>query len=496
MQTIFGQTKGGNLILFKSALEKHGIIVPPFKVITPPFGEKRIEIANVLAFFRRISNPEGPFLPYAMVRNNGSAKGTGEGSSAPIPLDCKPSKLIELMENVQQSDANAQGVVFQIFTGQPLHVADRNPHAPLVGGIAYTPSCTDRKNAVLEWFIGHPKIVVENFSKYNYNAFNEQTLGFENQRITKKFAEKENARVLWDIPEYPHSKREVCFGFDYFNVEEVIGKKNLPLLQKAMLEWQNALLQLDEVAPLYLEWGITVIKGKFQRFAFQVAVPDGKKDGMTWDVRKALDNLKKNIDEARITDDVNYDRLISLHNDAISSKNTIAASFDVVGKGQKELSRLIVMDSAHSSNRAYELIDENTLLVLHTFDLKSLKDRLSNLSPDSKVKVPGGFLEFNSIRRKDDEIGRKDGAIGEEFEFTSTFRAHLRGFCDAHGIFGLGEGTVLLSNLASHASSEMEVPSLRPGTVMEGKFIMDVDDGASFGKLSVERVDKVFRLRY
>jgi len=493
LQTIPSPTKGGNLILFKPALEKHGIIVPPFKVITPPFGEKRIEIANVLAFFRRISNPEGPFLPYAIVRINGSPKGTGEGSSEPIPLDCSPRMLIELMENVQQSDANAQGVVFQIFTGQPLHVADRNPHAPLIGGIAYTPSCTERKNAVLEWFIGHPKRVVEPFGEYNYSAFNKQTLGFENQRIMKKLAEKKNARVLHDIPAYPGSKREVCFGFDTFNVEEVIGKKNTPLLQKAMLEWQNALLQLDEVAPLYLELGITFIKGKFQRFAFQAAVPDGKKDGMTWDERKALDNLKKNMDDARIIDDINYDRLKSLHNDAISMKDTFAASFDVVGKGQKELSRLIVMDSADSSNRAYKLIDKNTLLVLHTFVLKSLKDCLSNISSDGKLMVPGGILEFNSVRKKDDEIGRKDGATGDELEFTSTFRAHLRGFCGKHGIFGLGEGTVLLSNLASHASSEMEVPSLLPGTVMEGKFIMDVDEGVSFGKLSVERVDKIFR---
>ena len=110
-------TKASKLAQFRTRLRIRGFEVPSFSVVRSPFVSKTAQIEGAMEAFKRISNPEGPFLPYLMVRNNGRSEGTGEGKSLPVSLKSPIHDIMHVMQKVLESDSNARGVILQPFVG-------------------------------------------------------------------------------------------------------------------------------------------------------------------------------------------------------------------------------------------------------------------------------------------------------------------------------------------------------------------------------------------
>lgn len=476
MTNVYMPTKGGELIRLTGKLAQAGFTVPPTKIFAPPFDSKRQEIMGTIQSYKDNFELQGPYAYGLMVRNNGSPRGTGEGCSQLVCFEyCDSDSVIRLMDGIQRSDRNAQGVILQPAVGQLMGVPSNQYYLPILSGIAYAASATERGNAIVEWVPGSPVYAVNGLG--NYVAFNKETMEDEMgyTDFSKWKGPKKNSMGYSDIC-LDYIFRDIDSGGFYggggtyitHTIRELdkLGRSEQKTILKKLFE---SVLALEE--PFYLEWAMTYIAGKIDLFALQIAEFGGKLAGLpTW-LHDELHDMSRLLRSVNANSKA-LENLKALFSQALEDKQTIAAGFDVVGKGKQEFETVLwkpsLMDSKMSSS-------ESTLLVLGNDIL--LRIFMAHISP-SKM---GGIVEIDSARGGD------------------TFRGHMRGFCEEHNLLGLGEVKnmdekllALLPEKYAHFWGDMIKSKSR--LLIKGKFVLDVDEGIPFGTLKVEQIYGVEKL--
>lgn len=454
-------TKAGRLDAWEARLNAVNLVVPPRRVITPPFGPQEAEVVRALERFKALATSEGPFLPYVIVRNNGAPEGTGEGKSIPIKLDASPKQVIDLMERVQHSDTHAKGVLLMPFVGQRIMDDDRvyrEVFAPLFGGIAYTAPCTERGNAVIEWAYGHPAKVMRGGG--HYAAFNAENL--EQQANVDLFGKTREPHALNRFFDYGLKIDRVFKGGDFIDDTARGGRHFL----KNIFE---AVLALGEHGKVYLEWGLTAIGSQMQAFAFQASEFSGTLSGIpTW-MHTALRDFRKLVIESG-EDVSDLDALKARYEQAVADPRVVAAGFDLVGKERREFDTLLWH---FDTDELYTCEEKKALLALSTHSRTNMLALYHGVQPVEETV--GGVVELLSGRKQD------------------TFKAHMHGFCSSRGILGLGGVERMDHKLYALLPPGKKYYENEP-LVLKGKFVLEVDETIPFGTMRVERIDSFKRV--
>lgn len=475
------RSKAGELLRFKQKLAAAGLIVPPMSLVKHPFSEYGAEIekdgaglqklGKKIEFFKSICKPEGPLLPYLMVRNNGRPEGTGEGQSIPVALDEPLEHIAGKVGIVQRSDPDAQGALLQPFVGQFAFRSkyDGTAYAPFLSGIAYTAGATESGNAVIEWVFGHPAKAVG--GEASYLAFNRQTMDTELAHRNIFYGKGKETFVLKDMGGSRY--RKLYLSRDFADWSE--GIPHICDVHKIFRPLQVAILALGGAH--YLEWAITYVNKQAQMFALQISEVGRKFAGIpTW-LHQALEHADELMREAEVDDAAELKKLKELYKKAAEDPHTIAAGFDVLGRNRQEFGVMIWLPEIEGLDGCWRKSDPKTEPAIFAFSGSKIPAQsITAYRIADKVNI-GAVVEIVSKRNKE------------------TFKAHFNGYCETRGMLGLGGVEDMREKLYALFPKEPATSVGAGGLIIRGKFVLDVDECLPFGTLRVERVDSVEKIR-
>ncbi len=465
-------TKASKLRDYEARANKAGWIVPPFEVLSRNLKEE--DITRVFGKFKSICHSDGPLGNWVFIRNNGKPQGTGEGVSRIVRLDLS-EKLVKVLANrVIKSDPQAEGVMFQPVVGQSFHIYYW--FTPFVSGIAYTPECSERKNAIVEWVYGHPALAVEGGGRYV--AFNKKTLKEEVEYIDLSMQDNIKVVALREPEFFPgysfgnefaslRTDKHARMGFLEEMFREIVENEGKRELFKKLFE---AVLKIGEHGPLYLEWAATSIYGQVKLFALQISEFEGKLAGLpTLMAGKLLELVR----DAQLPENTEFRNLKALYGKAVEDPHVFAVGFDVVGKHKKEFDTMIWMPNGKQLKRGDIFLASTSLLVWDCGPVTT-RDILSDQF--GKGMMVGGIVEWTA----------QAGDV-------HPFRGHFGEYCRRHSIPGLGNIQRMEDKLyALFPSGFKEGP--KHWLLIKGKFVLEVDESIPFGTLKVLEVKDVRKL--
>ncbi|MFH0817518.1 MAG: hypothetical protein V1909_02680, partial [Candidatus Micrarchaeota archaeon] len=469
-------TKASELVRLGGGLKCASFSIPPFALL--PRDYKDEQITRTISTFDKLYSPKGPFQDFAILRNNGGPTGTGKGKSPMIQLwqswlggrrlaytsSDIPHIKVEI-ERVLRSDPEAQGVIFQSVVGQafPTGKTTMTYFTPLISGIAYTPNCTKRGNAIVEWVYGYPSRAVQGHGRYV--AFNAETI--------KNEVGKMDLSVKYPIA--MANQGEPLIPVDYV----IDGLK--PLFEKAgddgrraFLDLFHSILELGKHGPLYLEWALTRINSKTRKFALQVAEFEGKLAGLPTDVFYGLRELKTSkMDQGRIPWNKSTEEFRDLCGIATEDPDVVAFGFDLVGNQKKEFGEMLWLPQ-------YETVSDNLPGIL-----------------SSRLFIADGS-QFNGGVIKDfvDNRALSGVVLWEEAHDTPrTFRGHFAEDLREDMVPGFSVSRQMEDKLFSKFPVQFGQFKGETDLLVKGKFVIEVNEALPFGTLKVLEVNDVQRLR-
>ncbi|MDD5337533.1 MAG: hypothetical protein PHS02_03560 [Candidatus ainarchaeum sp.] len=463
-------TKYGELCRFRRQLREAGFIIPPKALIRSGYDSElgRKMLQRKLGRLKTLSTPEGPFLPYLMLRNNGDPKGTGKGDSLLTPLDASLEAVINTIALVQHSDPEARGVILQSFVGQFMLKNEREGtcFAPFLSGIAYTPEATERKNAIIEWVFGHPASAVRGAG--NYLAFNDQNIEGE-LASTQFYGEDKQTSLLMDQRD-SGGRIEISTHFDEILWMNQAANIPIPKVKELMGKVAAGVMAFKQA--LYLEWALTYIKDEPLLFALQVSEVINKLAGLPTRMHNVLHRLPDLMSQACVrTASSDMENFKKRYMQALENPQVIAAGFDIAGKDRQEFTKMVWLPDITDLKDAFG--EEPFVLAL---------DRRITVQKVLQHQVEScglrGIVEIDCIERT-----------------SSTFRGHVHGFCGTEDILGLSGVENMSHKLSPLLPKEYEAYKGLSELRITGKFVLKVDETVPFGTLTVKRIDGVKKLR-
>ncbi|MCX6771283.1 MAG: hypothetical protein NTX79_04465 [Candidatus Micrarchaeota archaeon] len=457
MNNMYHNTKGGKLLEWTPRLERLGIIVPPTKIAGSPFD---IPMAQAhLNAFGRIARGQGPYLPYAMLRDNGEPEGTGSGRSVPTHLDLQGDELQDALAMIAQSNPKANGVILQPFVGQPLFKDEFYGmcYGPIISGVAYTQEATERKNAFVRLVYGHPSKAVE--GEGVYVAFNQSNYKGEASKDYYPIFESDPISVLVDKPYWCETRNARIELVQKSNRDnQLFGGYHHPKDEFFEEIFRNV-IALGQYGPLYIEFALTCVNEKMSFMCLQICEFRDKLAGLPTEIQHSLEHFGKTKGKASVGG-ADEELLKELYNGAVHDKNVIAAGFDVAGKGNREFAEIIW----RPRNEYYkDMAFEKPPLVVYDTD-------------DFGTRGAAGF---------------ENGGLVEWIRARGmhTFDVHRGGYCRVRNIIGMGSVERMPYKLQE--ISKLRVDAAKVSLLIKGKAALEVDASIPFGTLRIERIDSV-----
>ena len=459
MTNVYQNTKGGKLLEWKPKLERLGIMVPPSRIVDSPFDIAKAQAH--LGGFGRLARKQGPFLPYAMLRDNGEPEGTGSGRSFPAFLDLQDDELMGALNAISRSNPKANGVLLQPFVGQPLFKDEYygECYGPMISGVAYTQEATERKNAFVRLVYGHPSRAME--GKGTYVAFNPSNYKEEASKDYYPVFESYPMSVLVNKPDWDE-KRNV-------RIETVI-KSNVDI-SKFGGYWGDRdelfknifrhVIALGQYGPLYIEFALTCVNEKISFICLQICEFHDKLAGLQSEIQHSLESFGQRKTQAGVRK-ADEKRLVELYNAAVHDKNVIAAGFDVVGRRRQEFDRIIWRPK--TCNYRDDLKFGKPPLV--AYDVSDLG------SETAEGFDNGGMVELTRPDKR------------------NTFDVHRGGYCRARKIIGMGSVEYMPYKLKG--ISEQPIGDAA-NLLINCKAVFEVDSRIPFGTLRIESIGSVER---
>ena len=477
------ELKGQMLLDYKTrcTLPKYNISIIPTRIFEPPFGKHEKEIRHFadIPRLRALSERQSPFAPYIFIRDNGTAAGTGENESKVLSADAPTNKIIQTMEQIQDSSKGAQGVVLNPFAGQLLRDdGGIKTYAPIFGWIAYTREATARGNAVLEWTLGHPKGAVGN-GDVQYCAFSPASMRQELRAVSQYPTQKPFA-LLDKGSGATLELQEIANGaFHSQNIKGTVWA--LPyLVQDAFQGLFPAILRLGG-EPLYFEGATLFINGAWQHIVLQASHVKEKLAGLATGDFEFLKNKAHAVMNApSMAGEVSGDmrKPLAFYAAAMDNPQVIGAGFDVAGNGSKTFSTL------------YYCFGKLSILQ-DIFD------------PDAMVAYADHEWHIDTIMTN---LGREDFSFGAFFavdgmKFEMSFRGHAHGYFSEKGLFGFCSTHERRSDFLQESIWARHFSALLPAEFrhvnnlkLKGRFRIEVDQSLPFAKVVVEEINGVERI--
>ena len=470
-------TKHSDLVRLRGALEKCGFVIPNMQLVRCSIYDRE-QLMNENALFLKGNSPNLPSV--TVIRNNGTSRGAGIGTTSFLLNDADPSTVSFCYYDVMGSDKSADGAIFQQFAGSEMALGKKKYFAPIISGIAYTGPCTRTGNAVLQWVYGHPKSAVE--GKGNYFAFNSPEVSFpDNVKYPIVYALERHDEHKYLKPLFIIAEHEQFMQENWYPAREVFRKI------------AASVHELGKYGAYYLEWAGDVFSNEVRRFALQVhEVVDAKLPGLDNATQSALDKFSGNLGNAltglteyvgknEITGD--HKRLQELYEQAIYDPNVIAVGFDVVGNKRQRHASMLITDeenlfSHYKHDISLSLINPESIYINEKLVKQWFRD------------VPQEITSSIGIV----EMGTSPHRVKPEQGGHWNFRAHMHGFFKEKGILGLS-GTHFMPEKLNKLMPENASNEKMMNIILNGEFILDIDESMPIGTLRIEKIDSFERVK-